>query len=430
MPKISNKILKKNNDRSFFKSLSYNSWLYNFVSSRLSNSKNLAFSSIITRIAIASISIGLAIIIVAFGILEGFRNTIHDKIFSFVGHIQVTQFNSGNSYEEKPISTKTSLYQDYREILPNVETIQAFSIKPGIFKTADEVMGVLLKGVDKSYDLSKFSNNMIKGRFIDFSRKRFSKELVISKKIANKLDLKVNDSVFVYFVQDPPRIQKLAIVGIYESGMEEFDEKFVMSDLRLTQYLNGWSDTLVGGYEIFVKDFSRLDTVQKEVYEHMDFDMQMQTTPRKYEEIFDWLILLDTNVEIFLWLILIVACFNMISIFLIMIMERVNMIGILKAIGASNFQIKSIFLVRGIRLVLRGMIIGNLVGLGLCALQYYFQIIPLDPENYYMNTVPIDWNWPIIINLNLIIFFLILFILLIPATFIGSIRPIKAIRFD
>ncbi|OJJ14379.1 ABC transporter permease [marine bacterium AO1-C] len=422
--------MKKNNDRSFFKSLSYNSWLYNFVSSRLSNSKNLAFSSIITRIAIASISIGLAIIIVAFGILEGFRNTIHDKIFSFVGHIQVTQFNSGNSYEEKPISTNTPLYKDYKQILPNVETVQAFSIKPGIFKTADEVMGVLLKGVDKDYDLSKFSNNMIEGRFINFSRKRFSKELVISKKIANKLHLKVNDSVFVYFVQDPPRIQKLAIVGIYESGMEEFDEKFVISDLRLTQYLNQWGDTLVGGYEIFIKDFNQLDTVQKEVYERMEFDMQMQTTPRKYEEIFDWLILLDTNVAIFLWLILIVACFNMISIFLIMIMERVNMIGILKAIGASNFQIKSIFLVRGIRLVLRGMIIGNLVGLGVCALQYYFKIIPLDPENYYMNTVPIDWNWPVIINLNLIIFFLILFILLIPATFIGSIRPIKAIRFD
>ncbi|HAS45156.1 MAG TPA: ABC transporter permease [Microscillaceae bacterium] len=422
--------MKKNNERSFFKSLSYNSWLYNFVSSRLSNSKNLAFSSIITRIAIASISIGLAIIIVAFGVLEGFRNTIHNKIFSFVGHIQVTQFNSGNSYEEKPINTNTSLYKDYKQILPNVETIQAFSIKPGIFKTADEVMGVLLKGVDKSYDLSKFSNNMIEGRFVNFSRKRFSKELVISKKIANKLNLKVNDSVFVYFVQDPPRIQKLSIVGIYESGMEEFDEKFVISDLRLTQYLNQWADTLVGGYEIFIKDFNQLDTVQKEVYERMDFDMQMETTPRKYEEIFDWLILLDTNVEIFLWLILIVACFNMISIFLIMIMERVNMIGILKAIGASNFQIKSIFLVRGIRLVLRGMIIGNLVGLGVCAIQYYFNVIPLDPENYYMNTVPIDWNWPIILNLNLIIFFLILFILLIPATFIGSIRPIKAIRFD
>ena len=422
--------MKKNNDRGFFKSLSYNSWLYNFVSSRLSNSKNLAFSSIITRIAIASISIGLAIIIVAFGVLEGFRNTIHNKIFSFVGHIQVTQFNSGNSYEEKPINTNTSLYKDYKQTLPNVETIQAFSIKPGIFKTADEVMGVLLKGVDQSYDLSKFNNNMIAGRFVNFSRKRFSKELVISKKIANKLNLKVNDSVFVYFVQDPPRIQKLSIVGIYESGMEEFDEKFVISDLRLTQYLNQWADTLVGGYEIFIKDFSQLDTVQKEVYERMDFDMQMETTPRKYEEIFDWLILLDTNVEIFLWLILIVACFNMISIFLIMIMERVNMIGILKAIGASNFQIKSIFLVRGIRLVIRGMVIGNLVGLGVCAIQYFFEVIPLDPENYYMNTVPIDWNWPIIINLNLIIFFLILFILLIPATFIGSIRPIKAIRFD
>ncbi|OJJ14378.1 ABC transporter permease [marine bacterium AO1-C] len=410
--------------------MTYDSWLYSFISSRLSHNKNRAFSSIITRIAIASISIGLAIIIVAFGVLEGFRNAIHDKVFSFVGHIQVTQFNNGSSYEEKPISINSNLYNNYKQILPNVETIQAFSIKPGIFKTADEVMGVLLKGVNKDYDLSKFSDNMIKGRFVNFSRKRFSKELVISKKIANKLHLEVNDSVFVYFVQDPPRIQKLAIVGIYESGMDEFDEKFVISDLRLTQYLNQWADTLVGGYEIFIKDFNQLDTVQKEVFEQLDYNMHQESTRTKYQEFFDWLSLVDTNVEIFLWLILIVACFNMISIFLIMVMERVNMIGILKAIGASNFQIKSIFLVRGIRLVLRGMIIGNLVGLGICALQYYFKIIPLDPENYYMNTVPIDWNWPTIVKLNLIIFFLILFILLIPATFIGRIRPIKAIRFD
>lgn len=422
--------MKKNNDHNFFKNLSYNTWLYNFVSRRLSHSKNLAFSSIITRIAIASISIGLAIIIVAFGVLEGFRNTIHDKIFSFVGHIQITQFNSGNSYEEKPISTNTRLYKNYKKNLPNIETVHAFSIKPGIFNTTNEVMGVLLKGVGKDYDQGKFTQNMVAGRFIQFPDSAYSKELVISQKIADKLHLKVQDHINVYFVQDPPRIRKLKIVGIYESGMEEFDEKFVLSDIRLTQRLNNWADTLVGGYEIFIRDFNRLDTVQKEVFEQMDYDMQMHTTPRKYEEIFDWLILLDTNVEIFLWLILIVACFNMISIFLIMIMERVNMIGILKALGASNFQIKSIFLVRGIRLVIRGMAIGNVVGLGVCAIQYYFKLIPLDPENYYMNTVPIDWNWPIIINLNLIIFFLILIVLFAPATFIGSIRPIKAIRFD
>lgn len=422
--------MKKTAKNNFFVNLSYNTWLYNFVSSRLAQGKGKAFSGIITRIAIASISIGLAIIIVAFGVLEGFRNTIHDKIFSFVGHIQVTQFNTGNSYKERPISTNSKLFKAHREKLPNVETVHSFAIKPGIIKTTDEVMGVLLKGIGTDYDQSKFIKNMVEGRFLKYPKAGNSKELVISKKIAIKLHLKVNDSVYVYFVQDPPRIRKLHIVGIYESGMEEFDEKFVLSDLRLIQRLNNWSDTLVGGYEIFVNDFNRIDTVQKEVFEQMDYDMQMQTTPRKYEEIFDWLTLLNTNVEIFLWLILIVACFNMISIFLIMIMERINMIGVLKAMGATNFQIKSIFLVRGIRLVIRGMLIGNMVGLGICALQYYFKVIPLDPENYYMNTVPIDWNWAVIINLNLIIFFLILLVLLLPAIFISSIRPIKAIRFD
>lgn len=421
--------MKKTAKKNFFANLSYNIWLYNFVSAKLAQGKDKAFSGIITRIAIASISIGLAILIVAFGVLEGFRNTIHDKIFSFVGHIQVTQFNSGNSYKEKPINTNTRLFKNYKKTLPNVETLHAFSMKPGIFKTSDEVMGVLLKGISTDYQQSKFNKNMVKGRFLNFPKNQASKELVISQKIANKLHLKVNDSIYVYFVQDPPAIRKLHIVGVYESGMEEFDEKFVLSDIRLIQKLNRWADTLVGGYEVFINDFNRLDTVQKEVFEEMDYDMQMQTTPRKYEEIFDWLTLLNTNVKIFLWLILIVACFNMISIFLIMIMERINMIGVFKAIGATNNQIKSIFLVRGIRLILRGMLIGNVVGLGICALQYYLHLIPLDPENYYMDTVPIDWNWAVILTLNLLIFALIL-VILIPAIFISTVRPIKAIRFD
>ncbi|WP_299456462.1 FtsX-like permease family protein [uncultured Microscilla sp.] len=421
--------MKKTAKKNFFANLSYNTWLYNFVSARLAQGKDKAFSGIITRIAIASISIGLAILIVAFGVLEGFRNTIHDKIFSFVGHIQVTQFNSGNSYKEKPINTNTRLFKNYKNTLPNVETLHAFSMKPGIFKTSDEVMGVLLKGIGTDYTQSKFTKNMVKGRFLKFPKDKASKELIISQKIAHKLHLKVNDSIYVYFVQDPPAIRKLHIVGIYESGMEEFDEKFVLSDIRLIQKLNRWADTLVGGYEVFINDFRRLDSVQKEVFEEMEYDMQMQTTPRKYEEIFDWLTLLNTNVKIFLWLILIVACFNMISIFLIMIMERINMIGVLKAIGATNSQIKSIFLMRGIRLIFRGMLIGNLVGLGICALQYYLHLIPLDPENYYMDTVPIDWNWGVILTLNLLIFALIL-VILIPATFISTVRPIKAIRFD
>jgi lipoprotein-releasing system permease protein len=242
--------------------------------------------------------------------------------------------------------------------------------------------------------------------------------------------LKTGDSLLMFFVQYPPRFKKLAIKGIYETGLEELDDQVIIGDIKLNQNLNNWADTLVGGYEIYIKNFSQLDEVSQKVFEVMDYDMQLEKITDKYLQIFDWLTLLRRNVRIFLVLILFVACFNMVSTIFIMIMERTNMIGLLKALGARNDQVHAIFIYNGLFIILRGMLFGNLIGLGFCALQYYFKLIPLDPENYYMSSVPIEWNWLMIVLLNLLIFVMISLVLVIPVFIISRISPIKAIKFN
>jgi lipoprotein-releasing system permease protein len=404
--------------------------LYYFIAQRIGKTKKQRFSTIVTRIAIASITLGLAVILVAYGILLGFRQSVQAKVFSFSGHFQVSQRSLNNSYEETPISLNTDLYKNFQKVA-GVSHLQAVAHKAGILKTDKEVLGVVLKGIDKQYNQAKFRENLIQGNFISFPQAGNSLEIIISQKIANKLNLKLQDSVVMFFIQNPPRFRKLLIKGIYETGMEDFDDKFILGDLRLVQRLNDWADTLAGSYEGFVKDFAQLDTVVvNEVLQHINYDQQIETVTQKHLDIFDWLNLLNQNVSIFLSLILTVASFNMISILLIMIMERVQMIGVLKALGASDWQIRQIFIYKGMILIVRGMLGGNLLGLGFCALQYYFRVIPLDPQNYYMNYVPIEWDWQIILGMNLLTFLIITVVLLLPTMIIARVKPIKAIRFD
>ncbi len=230
--------------------------------------------------------------------------------------------------------------------------------------------------------------------------------------------------------QKQPRVRRLTISGVYETGMEEFDEAIVLSDIALLQRMNDWSADKVGGYEIFLKDFAALEQVQAKVYNQMEYYMKVVPVTEKYIQIFEWLTLLNRNVAIFLALILFVACFNMVAIVLILIMERTQMIGLLKAVGASDGQLRNIFMVSGVRLVVEGIFWGNVVGLGFCALQYFFKIIPLDQEAYYMSYVPIEWDFPLILLLNMGIFVLVAVVLLIPTAIISRIQPVKALRFD
>jgi lipoprotein-releasing system permease protein len=362
--------------------------------------------------------------------MEGFNKKIQDKIFSFGSHLQVTKYDLHKSFEESPLTTNSELFK-HPEKIPEISHIQVFSFKPCILKKGEEVLGAGLKGVGSDFNYAAFKINMIAGSFIDLKDKEQpSKDILISERIAGKLRLKLGDSVMVYFVQNPPRYRKLVIKGIYETGLEEFDDQMVIGDIRLNQKLNDWNDTLVGGYEIFIKDFSKLEDVSKKVFELMDYDMQLEKITDKYIQIFDWLTLLKRNVRIFLGLIIIVAIVNMVSTIFIMIMERTNMIGVLKALGATDNQIHRIFIFNGLFIIVKGMVLGNIIGLGLCYLQYHFQFIPLDAENYYMHTVPIEWNWITILILNAITFFLISLVLILPVIIIARIKPIQAIKFN
>ncbi|WP_224996531.1 FtsX-like permease family protein [Cesiribacter sp. SM1] len=400
-----------------------------FISSRINNANKGSFSSLIHKIAVASIGLGLAVMIVSFLILRGFQQTITDKVVSFGGHLQVTRYTFGNMYAENPISNNLDFYQNPQDY-PYIEHVQQFAYKPGLLKTQDEVLGVLLKGVGKKFDRERFLPNMLEGTFPSMEDTAVSTEVVISQRIADQLRLEVGNDVIMYFVQNPPRFRRLQVAGIYATGMEDYDESLILGDIDLVRQLNNWNDTLAGGLEVYLRDFDDIDKAQELLYELTNYSYYVEKVTDRNIQIFEWLNLLNRNVVIFLALILFVACFNMVSILLILIMERTPMIGTLMAMGATHGQLRRIFITNGMQMVLKGILWGNIIALGFGFIQQQFKLIPLDKDNYYMDTVPILWDWPIIIGLNLLIFVLVMLILLIPSTIISRIQPIKAIKFD
>ncbi|MFD3000525.1 ABC transporter permease [Pontibacter toksunensis] len=397
-----------------------------YISDKISEVQTGSFTSSVTKIAIISIAAGIAIMIVSFAILEGFRDEIRQKIFSFGAHLQVSKYDTNNSLEGAPISRNIGV----ADSVAGIQRIQAFARKTAIIKTEEEVLGVVLKGVGEDYDLSSMQQNLKSGELITYNDSTSSKEVLISQSVANKLSLKVGDEAIFYFIQNPPRARKLQVKGIFNTGLEEFDEVFVIGDIELIRELNNWPDTLVGGIEIVLKDFEQIDQAADQVFDQMNYDLQLEKITDRHAQLFDWLKLLRKNVIIFLVLIIFVASFNMVSTVFIMIIERINMIGVLKAVGATDAQIRQVFYFRGLKLTIKGLIWGNIIGLGFCAIQYYFKVIPLDPENYYMDTVPISWNAGIIIGLNVITLLLTMLAILIPAAMVARVKPVKAIKFD
>lgn len=400
-----------------------------FIAKRISFKRTGGFTGTIHRIAVASVAIGLAIMLISFMILGGFQQVIADKVFSFTGHYQVHRFSLSNDYEETPVSTRSDFYSNYPK-LDFIRHVQAYATKPGLLKGDDEVQGVIMKGVGPDFDSLSFASAMVKGRFIRFSEDRASNEIILSSKIAKQLMLDVGDKVIMYFVQDPPRFRNFDIVGIYETFLEDFDDKIILGDIQTIRNLNGWDKDQVGGFEVFLHDPSDIDKYEEETYQIVDYDMKMEKVTNKFIQIFDWLYLLNNNVYVFLGLILFVAVFNMVSILFILIMERTQMIGVLKALGTKNYQVRQIFVWNGVRIIGRGLLLGNLIGLGFGAVQYFTHLIKLDAENYYMSYVPIHWNWLIILAMNLLILVVTTAILFLPAMVISNIKPIKAIRFD
>lgn len=401
-----------------------------FISKRISGGYQEGFSSTIHKIAIVSIALGLAASIVSFLIMKGFQETVKEKIYSFSGHILITKFSMNNSTEEQPMDYEIELYKE-KEKYPFIRHIQEFAHKVGVVKTDDEALGVLIKGVGKSFDVESFQENIVKGQFIQFRDSGYSSQVVLSKTIASKLKKDVGDEIIVHFFQNPPRFRRLTVTGIYETNLSEyFDSRVILSDIAMIQRLNDWPDSVAGGLEVFVTDPSQIDNAGIAIGEMMDYDLNIERVSDRYIQVFEWLELLSRQVNILLGIILTVVCVNMISIVLILVMERTQMIGMLKALGATTGFIRSIFIYNGVNLILKGLLLGNLFGLGLCFIQDKFKIIELNPRDYYMSFVPISWHWEIVILLNLITLGIVTVILLLPTMAIARITPIKAIRFD
>lgn len=402
--------------------------LARFISTRTYNGQKKTFSTFVSRIAVASIALSIAAIIISYSILKGFQKDISDKLFSFGSHLTVTKYDLNESYESSPINTFSDFY--LKPDFKLVSHIQRFAYKAALFKTDEEVNGVLLKGVDKKFYATKFEQNLVKGRLPYYNDSSESKEIIISKSLSDKLKLDIDSSVLVYFIQNPPRYRKLKVCGIYETGLEELDNSYVICDLKMLQRINNWSDSLAGGFELYVNDFNQLEAAEKEVYDKMDYDLKISNIKDKFIHLFDWLHLLDNNVVIFSIIILFVASFNMVSTLFVLIMERTHMIGILKALGAENKLIQRIFVLRGLKLVMKGLLYGNIIGIFLCWIQFQFELIPLEPSHYYMNHVPIKWEWISYLIVNLGIVGMLFAVLYIPAYIISTMRPVKAIKFD
>lgn len=399
-----------------------------YISNKIDGADAGSFTSSVTKIAIISIAMGLAVMVVSFAILEGFRNEIQNKIFSFGSHLQISKYDTNNSLEVEPIAGPR-LVQELRRN-PQVVSMQPFARKTAIIKTKDEVLGVVLKGIDEKSGKSPMRKNLVAGQFISFTDTAASNDILLSRKVADKLRLKPGDKALFYFIQTPPRVRQFTVRGIYQTGLDEFDEAYVIGDIGQVRQLNAWPDSLVGGMEVTLKDFNRLDPVADNIYENLRYDLKLDKITDQYAQLFDWLQLLNRNVVIFLILIIFVATFNMVATIFIMILERTNMIGVLKAIGATDNQIRSMFFFRGLSLTMRGMLYGNIIGLGFCAIQYFFHPIPLDPENYYMDRVPIHWDPFIIVVLNAATFLTSLLAVLVPTYLISRIKPVIAIKFD
>lgn len=403
--------------------------VYYFISQRIRSGLRGSFSSLVSNIAVAIIALGMVISILSWSILEGFKREIEDKIYGLSGHIMVTKFDLNRSFEESPFDKNRAIYL-HPDSVYGLRSVQPIIHKPGLLKSDSEIVGIILKGVEKTYNWDLFNKNIVEGKVPAFSDTTYSKEVMISRRIANSLKAKLHDTILLCFVQQSPRFRKVEVSGIYETGLEEFDEHMIMGDAKLIRRLYNLSDSVAGSYEITVKDFSQLDTIALAVEANLDYDLAYMTVKERYLQIFDWMMLLDRNVMVFLIIITGVCLFVMISTLLIMIMERTSMIGLLKALGANDALVRRIFLMNGGYLVLKGLLFGNAIGLTLCWLQYQFKLMPLDPNTYYMSSVPIAWTWDIFLLMNLLFAILLMLIQLLPVIMISRISPAKSVKFN
>ena len=401
-----------------------------FISKRIFSLSKDNLSSTVMRIAVTSVALGIAIMLISIAVVVGFKNQIKDKVIGFVAPIHIQALNQNESIEETPFLYDSVL--NARLDKPFITEMHKTADKAGIIKTDEEIQAVVLKGVDYDYNWSYIGSHIVQGAIPQYVENERSNDVVISNIIAHKMKLHVGDPVRIWFV-DPEmkaRGRKFNVVGIYETGLQECDERYLYCDLNQIRRLNGWDNGEIGHLEIWIDNQELIDDYNNQIYYSIPTNLVSYTAMESYPNIFDWLELQDMNVVIIIALMLLVAGITIISMLLIIILERTSTIGLLKAMGASNGLIRSIFLKRSCRILLIGMIIGNIIGIGLCLVQQHFNIISLSPESYYLSAVPIELNIWYILALNVGTLILWILMLLLPTMLINNVRPSKSIRFE
>jgi lipoprotein-releasing system permease protein len=406
-----------------------------FIAKRLITAKDnkSSISAPIIKIAISAIAIGMIMMIVSVATGIGLQQKIREKISAFNGHIIIANFDNNQSETTLvPVSKKQDFYPKFNSV-PEVSHVQAVASKAGIIRTADAFEGIVFKGVGTDYSWVNIKEYLVSGRLPNLSG-QLNPEVIISQYLANRLKLKVGDNFNTFFIKEGqnklPNIRRFKIVGIFNSGFQEFDATFVLGDIRHIQRINKWGADQVGAFEVFVDDFDNINTVGEKVYEHTGSTLDSKTIVEKYSYIFEWLQLFDFNIVVILIVMILVATINMVVALLVLILERTQMIGILKAIGANNWSIRKMFLYNASYLILRGLFWGNLIGISILLIQKYFGVIELNPENYYVNQAPVYINVVYIVLLNVLTVGVCFLVLLIPSYIITKITPVKAIRFD
>jgi lipoprotein-releasing system permease protein len=408
-----------------------------FIAKRLVTGKEhkISISAPIIKIAIAAIAIGVVMMLIAIATGVGLKNKIREKVAAFNGHIQISNFDNNNSEVSlMPVSINQDFYPEFQDV-EGVKHVQAVATKGGIIRTADTFEGMLAKGVGTDYDWSTFKEYLVDGRLPDYSGK-LNEEVLVSSLMANRLQLKVGDSFFSFFLKDgdaskPPNNRKFKIVGIYDSGFEEFDETYVFVDIRHIQRMNKWEENQIGNFEVFLDDFDQIDQKSNEIYNSTLSILDTQNIKSKYYRIFEWIGLFDFNIALIIGIMIIVGGINMITALLVLILERTQMIGILKALGSANWSIRKVFLYNAAYLIAIGLFWGNLIGLGVIFLQDRYRMFKFpNPEEYYIDYIPVHMDLPTILLLNMGVMLLCLLMLLIPSYIITKITPVKAIQFE
>lgn len=403
-----------------------------FIAKRLVSSKDYksSISSPIIKIAISAIAIGMIMMIVSVATGIGLQQKIREKVAAFNGHIVISNYDTNQSdMTLVPITNKQDFYPNFSAV-PAVTHIQAVVSKAGIIRTESAFEGIIFKGVGKDYKWDNIKEYLVQGR-IPNTIAALNEEVVISQFIANRLNLKVGDSFNTFFMKENGyNVRNFNIVGVFNSGFQEFDATYILGDIRHMQRINKWKPNQVGSFEVFVDDFDAIETIGEQVYEQTGSTLDSKTITEKYSYIFEWLKLFDFNIIVILIVMILVATINMVVALLVLILERTQMIGILKALGANNWSVRKIFLYNASYLIVKGLFWGNLIGVSLLLVQQQFGVIQLPPENYYVNQAPVYINWLCILLLNLLTVLVCMVVLVIPSYIITKISPVRAIRYD